>query len=198
MRIGSNGYFKASNTGSYQGTAGTYHEFINTANDTTLFVKNTNASYSNTVLFIDADRAANTVYNFLYARANGAAQFYVRGDGTIYAQNTTVQSLSDARVKENVQDSTEGLDIIKLLRPVRFDFKDGFGNNRKNQLGFIAQEVESVFPDAVDVAGEADENNEPYKSVGPAAFIPVLVKALQDAAERIEQLEAKVAALESA
>ena len=109
-----------------------------------------------------------------------SAQFAVRGDGTVYAQNTTIQSISDARVKENVRDSSDGLATITALRPVRFDFKEGHGNNRKNQLGFIAQEVEAVFPDAVDTAGEKDESGDPYKSVGPGALIPVLVKAIQE------------------
>jgi hypothetical protein len=109
-----------------------------------------------------------------------SAQFAVRGDGTVYAQNTTIQSISDARVKENVRDSSDGLATITALRPVRFDFKEGHGNNRKNQLGFIAQEVETVFPDAVDIAGEKDESGDPYKSVGPGALIPVLVKAIQE------------------
>ena len=194
MRITNAGFLKASNTGSYQGTTGTYHEFINSLNNTVLFVKATNASYSDTILFLDTDRSANSTYNSIYVRANGTGQFSVRGDGVIFAQNTTVQSISDARVKENVQDSNEGLNVIKQLRPVRFDFKEGFGNNRKNQLGFIAQEVETVFPDAVDVSGETDETHEPYKTVGPASFIPVLVKALQEAMERIETLEARLTA----
>jgi hypothetical protein len=138
------------------------------------------------------NHAAGTGYHFIRCYSSGpTAQFAVRGDGTIYAQNTTVQSISDIRVKENVQTATEGLSVINALRPVRFDFKEGFGNNRKNQLGFIAQEVESVFPDAVDVAGENDENGDPYKSVGPAALIPVLVKAIQELTARVAELEAR-------
>jgi len=79
------------------------------------------------------------------------------------------------------------------LRPVRFDFKEGFGNNKKNQLGFIAQEVESIFPDAVDIWGESDEENNPYKSFGAGALIPVLVKAIQELQEQITELKQIVA-----
>jgi len=131
-----------------------------------------------------------------YTSNGGAVQFGVRADGVVFAQNTTIQSLSDVRTKENVRDADDGLQTILGLRPVRFDFKEGFGNNRKNQLGFIAQEVETVFSDAVDLAGEKDENGDQYKSVGPSALIPVLVKAIQEQQEQINELKAEVATLQ--
>ena len=142
--------------------------------------------------------AAGTGFHFARFYSSGpTVQFAVRGDGTVYAQNTTIQSLSDARVKENVRNSSDGLQTIIGLRPVRFDFKKGFGNDRKNQLGFIAQEVQTVFPDAVDISGESDESGDPYKSVGPAALIPVLVKAIQEQQALITSLTARITALES-
>jgi hypothetical protein len=164
-----------------------------------LSVDATNASFDYNVLFLNTTRAASSAFDYIQCDSGGyaAGQFRVRGDGVIFAQNTTVQSISDARTKENVRDANEGLDTILGLRPVRFDFKEGFGNNRKNQLGFIAQEVETIFPDAVDVVKELDENGESYKSVGPSAMIPVLVKAIQEQQQMIETLQAKVAALEA-
>ena len=157
-------------------------------------------SYASDVLLLDTSgTAAGTGFDLIQANAGGAGQFRVRGDGTLFAQNTTVQSISDERVKENIRDSEEGLAVIAALRPVRFDFKEGFGNNRKNQLGFIAQEIEQVFADAVDVAAKEeddDEATEPLKTVGAAALIPVLVKALQEQQQMIETLQAKVSALE--
>jgi hypothetical protein len=100
-------------------------------------------------------------------------------EGTIYASNTSVQSISDIRTKENITNSEQGLDVITALRPVRFDFKDEFNQGKKNQLGFIAQEMEEIFPDAV---GEWEDDNDgiTYKTVGPGALIPVLVKAIQE------------------
>ena len=157
-------------------------------------------SSNQAVLFIDVNNgtsAATSSFSII-ADYNGTEQFKVRNDGTIYAQNTTVQSISDIRVKKNVRDSTEGLSVVSAIRPVRFDFKEGFGNNRKNQLGFIAQELEVVFPDAVDVMGEKDENGDEYKAVGPSALIPVLVKAIQEQQAMIEILQAQVAEIQGA
>jgi hypothetical protein len=100
-------------------------------------------------------------------------------------------------MKENIRNSTEGLDVINALRPVRFDFKEEFGGGKKDQLGFIAQEIEQVFPDAVDTWGESDDPNDPYRSVGPGALIPVLVKALQEASAQLQAANAEIAALKA-
>ena len=153
--------------------------------------------YTNSVLITEATVAAGTGFNLLHCYAGAAQQFYVRGDGVIFAQNTTVQAISDIRTKENIINSNQGLDVINALRPVRFDFKEGFANNKKNQLGFIAQEVETVFPDAVDIWGESDEKNNPYKSVGTGALIPVLVKAIQEQNTLITSLQSRIVALEN-
>ena len=109
-------------------------------------------------------------------------------EGTIYASNTTVQSISDIRTKENITNSEQGLDVIDALRPVRFDFKEEFNEGRKNQLGFIAQEVEEIFPDAVS-EWKNDNDGITYKTVGPGALIPVLVKAIQELKAEIDILK---------
>jgi hypothetical protein len=147
------------------------------------FLASAASGYSGEALQVIAAQAGGTDFNLLSCYyANGAAYaFKVRGDGTIYAQNTTVQSASDARFKENIVNSTQGLDVVTALRPVRFDIKEGHGVSAKtNQLGFIAQEVKAVFPDAVDVWGESDDPENPYLSLGSTALIPVLTKAIQE------------------
>ena len=165
---------------------------VNNGNNRAGYFRNEyGTGYTNSVLITEATAAAGSGFNLLHCYAGSAQQFYVRGDGVIYAQNTTVQSISDIRTKENIINSTEGLNTILGLRPVRFDFKEGFGNNKKNQLGFIAQEVESIFPDAVDIWGESDEENNPYKSFGAGALIPVLVKAIQELQAQITELKNK-------
>ena len=84
--------------------------------------------------------------------AGTTLRFKVDGGGNVFATNTTVQSASDERLKENIRDSEDGLAIINQLRPVRFDWRqDQTFNEGTNQLGFIAQEVEAVFPEAVGI-----------------------------------------------
>jgi hypothetical protein len=145
-----------------------------------LQIKATGGSFADNVLLLAANRGASSAFQLIRGGANGVDQFRVAGNGVIFAQNTTVQSISDQRLKENIRDSSDGLDVITSLRPVRYDWKEGYGNDRKDQLGFIAQEVESVFPEAVSEWQVSREDETVYKTVGPGALIPVLVKAIQE------------------
>ena len=191
MRIDSSGNLLVGTTA----ITGSEKVGILTSGNTALRVANNNASFADTLQFNVASRAASSAYNFLYCAADGVGQVAIRGDGVIFAQNTTVQSISDIRTKENIVNSQEGIETINALRPVRFDFKEGFGNNRKNQLGFIAQEIEQVFPDAVDTWGESDDPENPYKSVGTTALIPVLVKAIQELKAELDSVKAELQTL---
>jgi hypothetical protein len=124
-----------------------------------------------------------------YSTGAGAYRFYVGMDGTVHATNTTISAISDARLKENVQDIDVGLGAILALKPRKFDWKDGKGKNIKGDRGFIAQEFEQVFPQLVDEWKDAaPEGEAPYKSVRQD-LIPVLVKAIQELAAEVNALK---------
>jgi hypothetical protein len=135
---------------------------------------------------------------YVYSTGAAAARFYVGMGGTVYATNTTISAISDQRFKENIQNLDVGLEKIMALKPRKFDWKSGKGKDIKGDRGFIAQELEQVFPDLVDEwADPAPDGEEPYKSVRQD-LIPVLVKAIQEQQAIIEQLKADVAALKGA
>ena len=110
---------------------------------------------------------------------------------------TNIYNASDSRLKKNVVDLDKGLSAIKSLRPVSFNWIDGFCDNEKNTLyGFIAQEVQTVDTNLVQDFSESSLTIEEQVIDNPLRvneklIIPMLVKAVQE-------LEAKVAALESA
>jgi hypothetical protein len=166
--------------------------------DAALFINPSNASYNGTVIYTNTTRAASSAFDFIGCYGNAVGQFRVGGNGVIYAQNTSVQSISDQRLKENIRDSSDGLSVVNGLRPVRYDWKEGHGNNQKNQLGFIAQEIETVFPEAVSEWQVNKDDETVYKTVGPGALIPVLVKAIQEQQALITALTTRITALESA
>jgi hypothetical protein len=140
--------------------------------------------------------AVNTYH--VYSTGAGTYRFYVGMGGTVFATSTTISAISDARLKENIQDIDVGLDAVMALKPRKFDWKEGKGKDIKGDRGWIAQEFEQVFPEMVGTwRDEPPEGEEPYKSVG-ADLIPVLVKAIQEQQQMIEELKAKVAALENA
>jgi len=127
----------------------------------------------------------------VYSTTAAAYRFYVGMNGTVSATNTTISAISDARLKENVQDIDVGLAAILALKPRKFDWKAGKGKDIKGDRGFIAQEFETVFPNLIDEwKDEAPEGEAPYKSVRQD-LIPVLVKAIQELTARVQTLEAK-------
>ncbi len=136
--------------------------------------------------------AASTDATFVskvYSSTAAAYRFYVGLGGTVFATNTTISSISDARLKENVQDLDVGLGAILALKPRKFDWKAGKGKDIKGDRGFIAQEFEQVFPNLIDEwADPAPEGEASYKSVRQD-LIPVLVKAIQELAAEVNALK---------
>jgi hypothetical protein len=125
----------------------------------------------------------------VYSTGAAAYRFYVGMAGTVFATNTTISAISDARLKENVQDLDVGLGAILALKPRKFDWKAGKGKDIKGDRGFIAQEFEQVFPNLIDEwKDEAPEGEAPYKSVRQD-LIPVLVKAIQELAAEVNALK---------
>jgi hypothetical protein len=129
----------------------------------------------------------------VYSSTAQAYRFYVTHAGQIHATSTSISSLSDERLKENIVDLETGLSEVMALQPRRFDWKNG---DKTNVAGFIAQEVETVLPDLID--GFKDESIEDAKGVRMGDMIPTLVKAIQEQQALIESLTARLETLENA
>ena len=96
---------------------------------------------------------------------------------------------SDEAMKENITDITDGWNIIKDLRPRKFDWKkDPLGDvylpgMGQNASGFIAQEVETVLP------GEVHSHDGGMKGLSQIGIVAYLVKTVQELEARIKTLE---------
>ena len=146
---------------------------------------------------VGSDSGSSNGSYYLYSTGAGAYRFYVLYDGTVNATSTTITAISDVRLKENIRDLDSGLLEVMALKPRRFDWKPGKGKDKKNDLGWIAQEFEHVFPEMIHGwMDPAPEGEEPYKAVN-ADLIPVLVKAIQEQQALITALTARVTALEA-
>lgn len=85
---------------------------------------------------------------------------------------------SDINLKENINTLTNCYDIVNDLNPVGFKWiKDN-----KDEIGFIAQEVEKVIPTIVN-----DEDE--YKILAETKIIAYLVGAIQELDKELEELE---------
>ena len=146
---------------------------------------------------VDSSGAANTLH--VYDNVDSAYRFYVRATGssagTIYATVTSIASASDERLKENIKDLETGITEIMALKPRRFDWKEGEGNNTKNNAGFIAQEIETVLPELI---GDYEhEGLDDVKSVRMGDILPTLVKAVQEQQALIETQQTTIDDLKS-
>ena len=110
-------------------------------------------------------------------RKNGAAVGSIGVTGSTTSYNTS----SDERLKENIQNTTHTVDINDI-RVREFDWKAGGEHQR---FGFIAQELETVYPEAV----HSPEDPKEMKSVDYSKLVPLLVKEIQTLKARIEELE---------
>jgi len=136
------------------------------------------ASDGSTSSCMSASTSGTTTWN-TYSTGAGAFRFYVDMGGTIHATSIVITAISDQRLKENVRDIDTGLDAIMALKPRRFDWKEGKGQDKKNAAGFIAQEFETVFPECVSTSKAGDDGIE-YKNINHETLIPTLVKAIQE------------------
>ena len=129
-------------------------------------------------------------YNVMVANGNG----FLGGINTS-GSTTTYANLSDYRVKENINPMLNALEKVALLKPCIFTYKtDG-----TNGQGFIAHELQEVFPDAV--VGEKDavnaDGNPVYQGVDTSFLVATLTAAIQEQQALITSLTARITALES-
>ena len=91
---------------------------------------------------------------------------------------------SDRRLKKNIFDSNvNALDLINQLRMKRFDFID---TGIHEDVGLIAQEVEKILPTVV---SRNPENEDDYLHIDYTAFVPYLIKSIQELNQKVERLE---------
>ena len=119
---------------------------------------------------------------------------------------TNIFNASDARLKQNINSLSDSLNIINNLNPVSFNWVDNFSESEKDKTlyGFIAQEVQDVFPDAIEDFSAGDDielNGETIENpltVREKFIIPVLVKAMQEQQDIIDNLKTRIETLEGA
>ncbi len=120
-----------------------------------------------------------------------AGDFY--GDVIVGGSITYSGSLthsSDARFKENIARIRDGLEGILRLRGVTFDWRhDEFPDRHfraERDIGFIAQEVEKVYPELVVT------DRDGYKSVDYARLTPILVEAIKEQQRKLEEQQLQI------
>ena len=122
-------------------------------------------------------------------------QFNAYGAGTLSTNSSGVVSASDGRYKTKTRRVQAGIATIQRLAPTYFRWhEDTPFANEHEELGFIAQEVAAVIPEAT----PEPEQKGQFKNYHDRAIIAFLVKAMQELCERNEALEMRVKDLSTA
>lgn len=138
------------------------------------------------------DKADNTsttsqvfVQFLINAQATGSGQINANG-----ANAAAFGSYSDRRLKENIVDLPPQLANIMALRPVEYDYIESEGGG--HQIGFIAQEVQEVYPDLI---GEREDGMFTLSDMNKNDAR--LIKCIQEQQALITALTARITALET-
>jgi hypothetical protein len=134
-----------------------------------------------------------------YSNHTGNIGTSLNAFNSIYSYTGSI-TLSDKRQKENIRNITNALNIVSKLQGVKYDFKKEFSYNdnliknskikeklekeRKNKVGFIAQDVYKVLPEVVVYDDSTDVYGIVYDRV-----VPILVEAIKEQQAQIDSLK---------
>lgn len=89
---------------------------------------------------------------------NGVSRFEMNDNGNLYITGSV--NPSDIRIKENIRDidDNEALNKILALQPKKYEYIDKQDRGHKTVIGFIAQQVREVIPEAIQISEELAPN----------------------------------------
>ena len=166
----------------YQGSTGNTPITVSSASNVGI---STNGITSTVVkLLVTADGTSSAAF-CLYAQDSGTnALMFIRNDGYGYLKASAWVYGSDLRMKENISDVENGLNMVLKMKPKHFDYIDGF----KNNIGFIAQDIQEIIPQAVSIADEKTN----MLGLKTDFLVPYLVKAIQELSAQNQDLKARL------
>ena len=126
------------------------------------------------------------------ADSNPAASLHVTGDG-LFTGNITAYYSSDITLKDNIRPIESAIFKVQQIRGVEFDWNEKsteLQQEKGHDVGLIAQEVEKVLPEVVQIREDG------IKAVAYEKVVPLLVEAIKEQQTLIEDLSNRIKLLE--
>ena len=142
---------------------------------------------------INAQITSNTGTSYPFSNYN-ASSAYVGGISCT-SSATAFPTSSDKRLKKNIKDAPSAINKILTAQVVSHDWLNDVAHV---EYGFVAQDLQDTIPQAV-VEGTDKENGSidmPW-SVDYSKIVPLLVKSIQEQQTIINDLKARITALEA-
>ena len=137
--------------------------------------------------------AANAAAAFEWVLRSGTGMDFYVNNATVLAQLTAAgvwTNASDARYKENIRPLTYGLQEVMQLQPRAYNMM----HSKEEQIGFVAQEVETVLPELVDTTVNSVTKEE-RMTLSYGQMAAVLVNAIQQLKAELDQLKSELQTL---
>jgi hypothetical protein len=133
-----------------------------------------NTGYNGSLIRVQSETAPGTGwYGYELRSAGGILKYGIYGNGSVTAP-------SDERRKKNIETTRDGyLQDVCNLRVVKYNWNED-EEGKDKELGFVAQEVEQIFPKLVETGYDGLNNENEVKLLKQGVLIPILVKAIQE------------------
>ena len=126
------------------------------------------------------------------ADSNPAQELHVTGDG-VFTGNITAYYSSDISLKDNIRPIESALFKVQQIRGVTFDWNEKSNElqqEKGHDVGLIAQEVEKVLPEVIQIREDG------IKAISYEKVVPLLVEAIKEQQTIIEDLSNRIKLLE--
>jgi hypothetical protein len=149
-------------------------------------------------------------YNYgIYGFASGEVAYAVYASGNL-AYTGGLIAASDQKLKRDIGSIKTVMGKLMKVQPRLYNVggseAKSIGLEEKSQYGFVAQELEEIFPELVvdvvhpgaikPVENKVTDEPQTYKGVKYMEMIPILLKGLQEQQEEIELLKSRIEELE--
>jgi hypothetical protein len=181
--------------GAVTATSAATHTFNSSVASFAMNLNNTSGSSPNGLSVYYSSGVNGAGNPFLFC-SDGASveRATIRSNGGLANYSANNVNLSDANVKSRIEPMGTQWDAWKKIEWMKFKYDDQTHDDWN--YGYTAQNIESVYPELVD-AWQPDKEGSTLKAVYSEDLKNITGSVLQEAQLRIEQLEARLAALES-
>ena len=148
-------------------------------------------SYDDVVINLDSNNNDSDetfdIRKHATSMTGGTLLFQVNGDGTARATGDVVAYYSsDKKLKDNLKPISNSLEKLQKLTGYEFDWNDKQNTYEGHDVGVVAQEVEEVLPEVVATRDSG------YKAVKYEKMIPLLIEAIKEQQQQINELKEKL------
>jgi hypothetical protein len=131
----------------------------------------------------------------LFLIGNNTPRLYVQSNGGVYNYSANNSNLSDVRTKKDIIPLESYWDKFKAIEVVKYKYKDQTHDDFN--IGLIAQQVENIAPEFVNIDGFGGkeyipEDGIPLKSIYESDLNHATIKVLQECMTKIEDQKAQI------